>query len=63
MRKIFWIFTIRGRIHKAIKRTEEEKGYYDNQILKSPLSAIEAKYLSARISLKEEVIQQLKNLL
>ena len=63
MKRIFWIFIIRGKIKRAIARTEKEKTYYGNILLKSPLPPDEARYGVRMIELKEEVIRQLKMLL
>ncbi len=63
MKRIFWIFTIRGKIKKLIINREKEQSFFDNAMLKSPLPADEARYLLSRIEIKKEVIATLRQLL
>ena len=63
MKKIFWIFTIRGKLKKLIAIREKEQLYFNNAMLKSPLPSDEARYLLSRIEIKKETISTLKQLL
>lgn len=63
MKKLFWYFTIRKKINKAIAITKFEKKYFDNALLNNKQDADMAKYYSKMIELKEEVLYQLNNLI
>jgi len=65
MKKIFWIFTIRKRIKKAIIRTVKEQAYFEDELIRYTHSGRPdpGNYLSSMVKMKKEVASNLRILL